>query len=72
MNTYQFADSSCGRRSSVGSCFNGANVSANKDRHVTRADILFSDQLNIRSFDHRVSCFDSADETFGLDHSECF
>jgi hypothetical protein len=72
MNAYQFADSSCRRSSGVGSCFNRANVSANKDRHVTRADIFFSQELNISSFDHRVSRFDGSDETFGLDHSECF
>jgi hypothetical protein len=72
VNTDQLADSSRGRCSGVSSCLHRTNVSANKDRHVPGADILFSQELNIRSFDHRVSGFDGSDETFGLHHSECF
>jgi hypothetical protein len=72
VNTYQFAYSSCRRCSGVGSRLNRANVSTYKDRHVAGADIFFSQELNIGSFDHRVGSFDGADETFGLDHSECF
>jgi hypothetical protein len=72
VNTNQLANSSRGRCSGVSGCLHCTNVSANKDRHVTGADILFSQELNIRSFDHRVSGFDGSDETFGLHHSECF
>jgi len=72
VNADQLADPSRGRCSSVSSCLYRTNVSANKDRHVPGADILFSQELNIRSFDHRVSGFDGSDETFGLHHSECF
>jgi hypothetical protein len=72
VNTYQFADPSCRRCSGVGGCLHGTHVSPHEDRHVTGADILFSQELNIRSFDHRVSGFDGSDEAFGLHHSECF
>jgi hypothetical protein len=72
VNTYQFADSTRGGRSGVSSCLNRADVSANKYRHVSGADIFFSEECDIRSFDHRVSGLDGSDEAFGLHHSECF
>ena len=72
MNTYQLADSSRRGCARVGRGLNCANVAAHKYGHVARADILFSEEGNIRSFDHRICGFHSSDETFGLDHSECF
>jgi hypothetical protein len=72
VNTYQFADSSGRRCSGIGSCLDGTNVSPHKDCHVTGAYVLFSQELNIRSFDHRISGFHGSDEAFGLHHSECF
>jgi hypothetical protein len=72
MNTNQLANSTRRCRACVRGCFNRANVAAHKNRYVTGSDIFFSQQLNIRSFDHGVRGFNSADESFGLDHSECF
>jgi hypothetical protein len=72
VNTDQLADPARGSCSSVCGCLHRAHVSANKDRHVTSADILLSQELNIRSFDHCVSSFNGPDETLGLHHSECF
>jgi hypothetical protein len=72
VNTDQLADSPRGRCSSVSSCLDRTHITADKDRHVAGADVLFSQELNIRCFDHCVSGFNSPDETFGLDHSECF
>jgi hypothetical protein len=72
VNTYQLTDSARGGSASIGSGLDGADVSTHEDRHITRADILFSQQCNIRGFDHRVSGFHSTNETFGLNHSECF
>jgi hypothetical protein len=72
VNADQFADSSSSRGPGVGGRLNSADVSANEDSHVARAYILFSQELNVSSFDHRVSGLDSADEAFGLHHSECF
>jgi hypothetical protein len=72
VNTNQLANSTRRCRACIRGRFDRAHVAAHKDRYVTGSDIFFSQQLNIRSFDHGVSGFDSADETFGLDHSECF
>jgi hypothetical protein len=72
VNTNQLADPARRRCSSVGCCLHRPNVAANKDRHITGADVLFSQEHNIRSFDHRVSGLDRSDETLGLHHSECF
>jgi hypothetical protein len=72
VNTDQFADSTRGGCSGVCRRLNRANVSANKDGHVSGADIFFSQELNICSFDHCISGFDGTDEAFGLHHSECF
>jgi hypothetical protein len=68
----QLAYPSRSRCASIRRCFNCAYVSAHKDRHITGADILFSQELNIRRFDHCISRFDSSNEAFGLHHSECF
>jgi hypothetical protein len=51
---------------------NGPDITANKDRHVPGADVLFADQLDIRGFDHGIGGLDGTDKSFGLDHSECF
>jgi hypothetical protein len=72
VNADQLTDSSRGRSSSVSSRLYRTHITADKDRHVAGADVLFSQELNIRSFDHCISGFNSPDETFGLDHSECF
>jgi hypothetical protein len=72
VNTNQLANSTRRCRARVRGCFDRANVAAHKNRYVTCSDIFFSQQLNIRSFDHGVRGFNSADEPFGLDHSECF
>jgi hypothetical protein len=72
VNTNQLANSTRRCRACIRRRFDRTNVAAHKNRYVTCSDIFFSQQLNIRSFDHGVRGFDSADETFGLDHSECF
>jgi hypothetical protein len=60
----------CG--SGIGGGFNSANVPPHKDRYVTGANVLFTEQLDIRSLNHCIRGFYSADEPFGLYHSECF
>jgi hypothetical protein len=72
MNTNQLANATGGCRARICGCLDRAHVATYKNRYVTGSDIFFSQQLNIRSFDHCVRGFDSADETLGLDHSECF
>jgi hypothetical protein len=72
VNANQFAHSARGGGPGVRCRFDRANVSANKYCHVASPDILFPQQLNIRSLDHCVGGFDRANEAFGLHHSECF
>jgi hypothetical protein len=72
MNTDQFANSTRGGSAGIGGRFHGANVSTHEHGHITRADVFFAKQLHVGGFDHRVSRFDGADETFRFDHSECF
>jgi hypothetical protein len=72
VNANQFAYStSCGRTRICGG-FNGTYVAAHKNGHVAGADVFLSQELHIRSFDHRVCSLNGADETFGFDHTECF
>jgi hypothetical protein len=72
MNADQFTHAARSSGSGVGRSLNGPDIATNEYRHVARADVFLSDQLNIRGFDHRVRRFNRADESFGLDHSECF
>src|SRR5262249_6293329 len=72
MNRDQFADSPSGGGAGVCGRFDRADIAANEDSHVSRADVFFADQLNIGGFDHRVSGFDRADKAFRLDHAESF
>src|SRR5262245_4083161 len=68
----QFTNAPGGRSPGISRRFDRAHVSTPKDGDVTRPDILLTEQLHVRRFDHRVSGFDGADKTFRLDHSECF
>src|SRR5262244_659 len=72
MNRDQFADSPGGGGAGVRGRFDRADIPANEDGYVARADVLLADQLNIGGFDHRVSGFDRADKAFRLDHAESF
>jgi hypothetical protein len=72
VNTDKLADPSGSSGPGVGSRFNGSYIAADEYRHITGADVFFSYQLNIRGLNHCVGRLDSADESFGLDHSECF
>jgi hypothetical protein len=72
MHADQFTDPSGSRGSCVSRRLNSTDIAAHKDSHVSRADVFLSDQLNIRSLDHRIRCLDGAYESFSLDHSECF
>src|SRR5438477_7782566 len=68
----QLADSSRRRRPGVGRGLDRAHVAAHEDGDVARADVLLADELDVGGLDHRVGGLDRADETLGLDHSECF
>src|SRR5215475_4892758 len=72
MHRDQFADSASRRGAGVSGRLDRADIAANEDGHVTRANVLLADQLNIGGFDHRVSGFDRADKAFSLDHAESF
>jgi hypothetical protein len=69
VHTNQFTDSSGGGSACISRGFDRAHVSAHKDRDVTSADVLFSQELYVSGFDHCVSRFDRADEAFSLHHS---
>jgi hypothetical protein len=72
MNADQLTHTACCSGTSVGRGLYGPDIATNEYRHVARADVFLSDQLNIRGFDHCVRRLNRADESFGLDHSECF
>jgi hypothetical protein len=72
MNRDQFANSPGGGGAGVRGSFDRADIAANEDGHVARANVFLADQLNIGGFDHRVSGFDRADKAFRLDHAESF
>jgi hypothetical protein len=68
----QLSHTSCGGRSCVSCRFYRTDVPAYEDRDKTGADVFLADQLNVRSFDHRVSRFNGSDKAFGFNHSQCF
>jgi hypothetical protein len=72
MNRNQLAYATSRRRARIRCRFDRADIAANENRDISRADIFFAEELNISGFDHCVCCFDSADKTFGFYHSECF
>jgi hypothetical protein len=72
MNADQLAYPAGSRCPGISRSLNSANVAAHKNRYITGADILFSQECNVRRFDHSVSRFDGSNEAFGLHHSECF
>jgi hypothetical protein len=69
MNANQFTDPSGSRGPCVCRGLYRADVPTYENRHIARANILFSNQLNVRSLDHRIGCLDSSDKPLGLDHS---
>jgi hypothetical protein len=72
VNTNQLPHPSGSRRSSVRRRLYRAYVSTHENRHIPGADILFSEERNVSRFDHGVSSLNGSNETFGLNHSECF
>jgi hypothetical protein len=72
VNTNQFTDAPRGSRARISCGLYSSDVSADKYRDITRANIFLSQELNVGSFDHGVRSFNGSDETFGFDHTECF
>jgi hypothetical protein len=72
MNTDQLANTAGCSGSCIGRGLNGTDIAAHEYRDVSRPDVLLPDQLNICGFDHSIRGFNCADESLGLDHSECF
>jgi hypothetical protein len=72
MDADQFTNSSCRSRTGVSGCFNGAYVATHKNGYVAGADVFLAEQLHIGCFDHCIGGLYCANESFGLNHSECF
>jgi hypothetical protein len=72
VHTDKFTNSSSCSGARVSRRFHGTDIPAHKYRYVPCADVLLTEQLHVRGLDHRVSGFNSTDESLGLDHSECF
>ena len=72
VDRHQFAHAPRRRRARVRSRFHRAHVATHRHGDIARADKLFPGQHDIRRLHHCVGCFDSANETLGLDHTECF
>jgi hypothetical protein len=72
MDANQLANASGGRRTCIGGSFHCSDVAADKYRHVACADVFLTEELYVRRFHHRVSCFHRANEPFGFNHAECF
>ena len=72
MNTDQLADTSRGGSAGIGRRLHGSDIAADKDRDVSGADVLLTDQLYVCGLHHCIRRLDRADESLGFDHSECF
>jgi hypothetical protein len=72
MDAYQLTNTTRRRCACVCCCLHGTHIAAYKYRHVSRSDILLAEQLYVRCLNHGVGSFNCADESFGLDHTECF
>jgi hypothetical protein len=68
----QFPNSTSRSCTGIGSSLYGTHISSYKYRDITGTDILLSQELNISCFDHGIGGLNSADKSFGLNHSECF
>ena len=69
MDTDKLTDAPRGCGSGVGCSLYRGDVATNNGRYKTGTDLFISDELHIRSFDHRVGCLDHGDEALALDHS---
>ena len=56
---------------STDSCVYSAGFATNQNGYVTTTDKFTSDEANFCSFSHRISRFDSRNQSACLDHSEC-
>src|SRR5688572_3894391 len=72
MDSNKLADAPGSSRTGIGGGFHRADITSHRDRHKSRADVLFSLQRHVGSLHHRVRGFDSTDESLGLDHAERF
>jgi hypothetical protein len=72
VNRNEFADAPRRRCASIGRRFDSRDIASHNRRDESRADFFVPDKLHIRGFDHRVSRFDHCDQTFTLNHSQCF
>jgi hypothetical protein len=72
MNADQLSYTPGGSGTGVGRRLNGPDIAADKDRYIARSDVFLPDQLNVRGLHHRIRGLYGADESFGLDHPECF
>jgi len=72
VDRHEFADPTRGRRACVGGGLHRADIAANHHRDVAGADVLFSDQRDVRRLDHRVGRFDRSDKPFGFHETERF
>lgn len=56
----------------VDSRLDSRHIADHEHGHQTAADLLPAGHLHVRRLEGCIGCFDHRDETFGLDHSECF
>ena len=69
MNGDEFADSLSSSGTGIGSGFNSTDVTTDHNGNISTADMYFTDQSYVRSFDHGISCFDGANQTFSFNHT---
>ena len=64
-----FTDDFRRSRTGIDGCLDGTDVTTDHDRDQTGPDFFIADECYIGCFDHRVSCFDRADQTFCFYHT---
>lgn len=69
MDADELAHAACSSGSGVGRGFDGGDIATHDGGDKTGADLLITDELNIRGLYHGVRGLDSCNETLGLDHS---
>src|SRR5688572_17685124 len=72
MDANQLANPSGGSGACIGGSFHCSDVASDEYSYVACADVFLTQELYVRGFYHRVSCFHRADEPFGFNHAECF
>jgi hypothetical protein len=70
--TDQLTYAPCRRSTRVRRGLNGPDITANKDRNVSGADVFLADKLDVRGLDHGIGGLDGTDKSLGFDHTERF